>query len=158
MSLSKEIKNLKDKIENRASEINKEQILSHNIECFKAHFNDGEGDIFVYPHECVKPAEDGKKHGFVYRGMYQGADLLGVKVYESKDVELNEFKDLKPLKSKSGKDLFSLDELAEFDYDHTQKVWKNYTFNTSRNRNKLQATKEVMGELINRRLDSLRKM
>lgn len=160
MSLKERIKSIENRINNKTSEITKEQILSHNIERFKAHFNDGEGDIFVYPHECVKPAEDGKKRGYVYRGVYQGANLLGVKIYESENVniELNEFRDAKVLKNKSGKDLFSLDELAEFDYNNTQKVWRNEMFHTSLNKNKLQATKEVIGELIHRRLDDSRKM
>ena len=157
MSLSKEIKNLKDRINSKYSEMTKEQILSHNVESFKAHFKDGEGDVFVYPHECVKPAEDGKKHGYIYRGVYQGADLLGVKVYESENVELDKFKELKALKNKRGKDLFSLDELVEFDYSHTQKIWKRETFHASPNRTRIHATKEIMQELVNRRLNGSRK-
>lgn len=157
MSLIKKIKNLKAKIESKSSEMLKEQILAYNKECFKAHFDDGEGEIFVYPQECVKSAEDGKQHGYVYRGVYQGADLLGVKVYESENVELNEFKDIKALKNKSGKDLFSLDELVEFDYNHTRKIWKKEIFQTSPNKNKMKATKEVMNELINRRFNDLKK-
>lgn len=157
MSLIKKIKNLKAKIESKSSEMLKEQILAHNKECFKAHFDDGEGEIFVYPQECVKSAEDGKQHGYVYRGVYQGADFLGVKVYESENVELNEFKDIKALKNKSGKDLFSLDELVEFDYNHTRKIWKKEIFQTSPNKNKMKATKEVMNELINRRFNDLKK-
>ena len=81
--------------------------------------------------------------------------MLGVKIYESENVELYEFRDIKALKNRNGKNLFSLDELVEFDYAHTQKIWKRETFHASPH--KMQATKEVLKELLNRSLDSLKK-
>lgn len=157
MSSINKIKNLRNRIENRTSEITKGQIIAHNKERFAAHFDDGAGEVFVYPQECVKSAQDGKKHGFVYQGIYQGADLLGVRVYESDKVELNKFENLKVLKSQSGKDLFSLDELVEFDYNNTQKVWKRDMFNASPRKNKMQAVKEVVTEIVQAHLGNIKK-
>lgn len=137
-----------EKIKNRSAEITRKQILAHNRECFRLHFDDGEGRVFIYPHESKDNSEENKNVGYVYEGFYQGADLLGVRVYESKNVEMNKFKELKTLKSPSGKELFSLDELVEFDYDHTNKIWKPGTFKNSQQKNTIKAIKSVFEDMV----------
>ncbi len=135
------------KIQERSADITKKQILSHNRECFRLHFDDGEGRVFIYPNECI----ESKDVGYIYEGLYQGADLLGVKVYESKNVEMNKFKDLKALKSPAGKELFSLDELAEFDYSHTNKIWKPAIFKNSQQKNTIRAITSVVKDMVHNR-------
>lgn len=137
------------KIKEKSADIEKEKILAHNKECFKLHFDDGCGEVFVYPHECRGKTSKGKNIGYIYEGLYQGPDLLGVRVYESSNVEVNEFKNLHPIKNKSGKELFSLDELTEFDYEHTNKIWKEETFKSSPQANNLKAARGVIKEMIN---------
>ena len=147
----KTLKNIREK----SADITRKQIISHNRECFKLHFDDGEGRIFIYPHECRGRSEENRNVGYVYEGMYQGPDLVGVKVYESKNVELDKFKDLERLKSPSGKDLFSLDELVEFDYNNTNKIWKWETARISERKNTVKATKLVINDMIrNKKVNS----
>lgn len=138
-----------EKIKDRSENLNKERIMAHNKKCFKLHFDDGEGEIFVYPHECKNHTTEDEKVGYVYQGLYQGPDLLGVRVYESKKVEVEEFKELHHIKSKSGKDLFSLDELVEFDYERTGgKIWKQERAKISQRSNVIKATKSVIKDMI----------
>lgn len=169
MSLIEKCKKLEERINARTEAMTKEQILAHNTKMFDAHFNGGDADgrIFVHPQECEKPAKDGKECGYVYVGVYKpvgnfGTKVESVKIYESSNVErdgqgVQVYKNPKMLKNKNGGNTFTLRELAEFDYEHTGgKVWNPWAFHSSKNKNKMQATKEVVSEVVQRHWNNLK--
>lgn len=161
MSLIEKYQKLEKRIKARTEAITKEQILAHNTEMFDAHFNGGDADglIFVHPQECEKSAEDGKECGYVYVGVYKpvgnfGTKVESVKIYESSKVECDKqgvqvYRNPKMLKNKNGGNTFTLRELAEFDYEHTGgEVRNSWAFHSSKNKNKIQATAEVLGKAV----------
>ena len=169
MFLRKRILELEKRIKARTDEITKEKILAYNKENFDLFFNsDDNGDycIFIHPRECVKPSENGKECGYIYQGLYKpsdnGAILLGIRIYESDNVVFeqgnNVYKNLKIQKNKRGEELFTLDELVEFDAEHVglRICDQHPAQRISQRNNKIQAAKDVLGNAVLRCWNNLK--